>query len=287
MSHDPPHLFTQTYQLSSELLAKEQRVVDGHAAAMLQRPAFQARTGLVSLACKRGFGLGLRWSMWLVMLSPLLCVAQAIEQRGYPVVAFVGVVCLFFGMLNLYLLASAVHWLRTRHAQPGPPFDRLPRELSAPRPVRIEGVARALDGGSPAILFADLWDDEEKKRVAFGDDFFVEVEGDEPLVVRIETSVPLFGRVERLATPSLPTAVRRLLGVGGDDEGFRGVAIRPGDRVVVHSIREPSRIGPLESFELGRRRRSARREQSSAYRDGSSGKLLEQDPAMSLAIEVR
>ncbi len=286
---NPPHTFSQTFRLTNELRATEDRVLDGQPAAQIQFAGMQARTGRLLAILKRSFALSLRWTTIAIFLSPVLLVAQALVDHGWPIVIFVGIVTLFFGTLNLYLLVSAVHWLRTRHAEPGPPFDRLLRELTYGRALLFEGTVRSIERGpAHAPLWTDLFvDTVPEKRVAFGDDFVVVADGQEPLFVRVETSPHVFGKVEQVTMDRIPTPVRRLLGVGRGDEGLRGVSIRSGDRVQIWTRGAPTRVGPLSGFQLGRRTRSFHSEEASgAYRDAGHGQLIGCSVADRLTIRV-
>lgn len=201
--------------------------VDGRASALRTRrtelPRVIRRGGPLE-AFRNGAGVVLKNGARLVYLSPLLLVVKIVlsvldnPAADLVIVVFVGIVCLFFLLLNFYIVVSVIWWLGGRNnasfaleapfrddgreAKPLLPSgaqenEKTPVDLGAtPMPVgqvvRARGVVKQL-GPNPegdGTIVRDAWLRDGSFRLLEAIDFAVVGSGRLPAVVRM-TDAPM------------------------------------------------------------------------------------------------
>jgi hypothetical protein len=208
----PRHVFVQV-PTAKESVEETATLDRGEAKKRgLHRPWAGAPRG-IAMPIKYGIGRLLRWVGLVLFASPVLVAVRFIIGNSQPriadwlVVIFVLVVCTFFAILNLFVVASvAAYVVRNRERTPYlvPPRGPLPNlvaddasERSAPGTrVLVRGTAVRLEPrGDPGPILTDAWTKTERRTEA--DDFAIRREGDAlPVVVRLETAPLLLSATE-------------------------------------------------------------------------------------------
>jgi len=222
----------------------------------------------------------LKWGVRGIFLSPLLILLRAALAITAPwasevvTVAFVGLVVVFFSMLIVYvfLLASA-YLMSTRRPSIEPPYSAKGAErggislggLNLPASalpmadarVTLRGRVTSLGDILPAgddLLVRDLWlpGSTPPRRLTRAVDFAVVSEGQQPVVVRLE-SAPLLVTSEE--DPSADEELAREAGSDSHDPEARLLSLRVGQEVEITGV-PCDEIVNVSSFELGGRMRA-------------------------------
>ena len=221
----------------------------------------------------------LKWGVRCIFLSPLLILLRAALAITAPwasevvTVAFVGLVVVFFSMLIVYVfLLACAYLLSTRRPAVEPPYSaegaerggislgglKLPASAlpMADARITLRGRVSSLGDSLPAgedLLVRDLWlpGATPARRLTRAMDFAVVSEGQQPVVVRLESAPLLVSVVE---DPAADPALVQEAGPDAHDPEARLLSLRVGQEVEITGV--PSgEIVNVSSFELGGRMR--------------------------------
>jgi hypothetical protein len=195
-------------------------------------------------------------------------------------VLFVALVVGFFSLLIIYVfLLAAAYLLSTRRPGVEPPYStegaerggislgglKLPASAlpMADARITLRGRVTSLGDSLPAgddLLVRDLWmpGADQPRRLTRAVDFAVVAEGQQPLIVRLETAPLLVAVVE---DASVDRELSKEAGDGVHDPEARLMSLRVGQEVEITGV--PSgEIVNISSFELGGRVRAVMPEES-------------------------
>jgi hypothetical protein len=322
------HAFVQRATLGG---CEEQGFVDGRAEDIQTQRVFapyvRRRRNLLEAARGRARWL-LKNAARLIYLAPALVVLKVIlyvidePTSDLTIVAFVGVVIVFFAVLNLYILISVLWWLFGRDPKPFTltrPFDESGREALAlpggaadvglePPPVgqvvRARGTIVRLGPnreGDGSVL-RDFWAEGDAPfRLTEAIDFAVVARGQVPVVVRLGSAPMVVAKPDsirldafaREAAAGTMSLLERSLSV--DDASIKGegaiLLLREGDEVEVTGL-VAAHIDNVDGFELGGTFASVPLPSgegdgaASPFRDrpGGAGLVLGEGPAAQISI---
>jgi hypothetical protein len=207
----PRHVFVQV-PTAKESVEETATLDRGEAKKRgLPRPWARAPRG-IAIAIKYVIGRLLRWVGLVLFVSPILVAVRFLIGNHYPriadwiVVVFVLLVCLFFAILNLFVLASvAAYLVRNRERTPylvaprGSPSlvadDATERSAPGARVLARGTITRLEPRGDPGPILTDAWTKSERRTEA--DDFAIRRKGDAlPVIVRLETAPLLLSASE-------------------------------------------------------------------------------------------
>jgi hypothetical protein len=193
----PRHVFVQV-PTAKESVEETATLDRGEAKKRgLHRPWAGAPRG-IAMPIKYGIGRLLRWVGLVLFASPVLVAVRFIIGNSQPriadwlVVIFVLVVCTFFAILNLFVVASvAAYVVRNRERTP----YLVPPRGPLPNLVADDASERSAPGTRVLVRLTDAWTKTERRTEA--DDFAIRREGDAlPVVVRLETAPLLLSATE-------------------------------------------------------------------------------------------
>ncbi len=270
-------------------------------------PPYLSLAGRRSRVVRDAIGWLLRWTARAVMVSPALILTRlgptAVADAG--LLGFVGIVVLFFFLVNAYVVAFTVHWharkwgpshgLRTPFSDDGDDRfdlfeDRDDRPVVPVRPhgpdipaqpgqlIRARGKVTRLDvvAHDPAPVVADLWCTEAEPpwRVTTVVDFYLRADDQVPIIVCCSSAPIVVGSPEQGRAAALVDQVHSSAmvhvgsaGLAAGDEAGELLRIVEGDEVEIVGTVDQL-VTDVGTFELDGAMRSivAPGEATSAYR---------------------
>jgi hypothetical protein len=242
----------------------------------------------------------LRWSAKLLWLSPALWVAKMVVGGAignYLMVAFVFVAVVFFALLNVFVVVSALAWRhrdRRRYVLVPPHHDGAEQPPALPVPedrrtppevgslVTTMGDVVALGPSASDAGAVDLWSLEEPAlRLSEATPFGIVAAGRLPVVVYPNEPPTLLGTPSRLSLrDAIASRARGLeilagsLSVTSSDVQVEQLAVSIGDKVRITGV-VAGVLDDANDFELdGMPARVVRSGDGTPYRDGERVKAL-------------
>lgn len=286
------HQFVWRFQVP-DAAVQITRQVDGRPlpGTTAESSVFVGKSGAWSRRLTHAVGLWLKWSVRLIVLSPVLVIA-AIWVGAIAVVPFVLAVASAALAFNLYFVIAAIRHLRERSHVRRLPFGRRGADLLGlfrdPESAIVGKVTRLAPAEDP-LVWREVWTRGGVRplRAAEGDDFAIlPDDGSAPIVVRLEAPPILLGVPETDVDASALTASLRHA-AGLTDERLYTLTLREGASVALfHDV--STEIPRLDHIELGGSIRRLGSRPDSPYRGSAQerGRLARSTDGAPLRIRL-
>ncbi len=286
------HQFVWRFQVPAAAVQITSQV-DGRRrpARTTESSVFVGKSGAWSRALTHAVGVWLKWSIRLIVVSPLLVLA-AKWIGAIAVVPFVLSVVSAALAFNLYFVFAAIRHLRERSHVRQFPFGRRGADrlgLFRDHESAVVGKVALLTPASDTMVWREVWTrgGVRPRRAAEGDDFaIIPDDGSAPIVVRLEAPPILLGTPETDVGASALTASLRHVG-GLTDERVYALTLREGTSVALF-LDVSTEVPRLDHIELGGTIRRLGSRPDSPYRGSvqARGRLARSTESAPLRIRV-